>query len=95
VAVGVHELAEGLAGDLASVEEEVQVHGHQLPLGHALAEHEQHGAHHVPQPPRHVQLHLVSVSRTPFQCDLPRGETGEREFSLRRWVSGAWLQASC
>uniref|UniRef100_A0A0A8XN61 Uncharacterized protein n=1 Tax=Arundo donax TaxID=35708 RepID=A0A0A8XN61_ARUDO len=56
VAVGGHELAEGLAGDLATVEEEVEVHG-QLPLGHALADHEQHGAHHVPQPLRHVRLH--------------------------------------
>ena len=56
VPVGGHEVAEGLAGDLAAVDEEVQVHG-QLPLRHALAEHEQHGAHHVPQATRHVRLH--------------------------------------
>nr|CAB3470666.1 unnamed protein product [Digitaria exilis] len=53
VVVGAHEVAEGLAGDLAALEEEVEVHG-ELPLGHArLAEHEQNGAHHVPQAPRH------------------------------------------
>uniref|UniRef100_A0A0A9H7D2 Uncharacterized protein n=1 Tax=Arundo donax TaxID=35708 RepID=A0A0A9H7D2_ARUDO len=56
VAVVGHEFAEGLAGDLSAVEEEVEVRG-QLPLGHALAEHEQHSAHHMPQPPRHVRFH--------------------------------------
>jgi hypothetical protein len=50
------EVAEGLAGDLAAVEEEVEVHGELAPgRRHAAAPHIQHGAEHAPHPPRHAR----------------------------------------
>uniref|UniRef100_A0A0A9GWE4 Uncharacterized protein n=1 Tax=Arundo donax TaxID=35708 RepID=A0A0A9GWE4_ARUDO len=56
VAVGGEEVAEGLAGDLAAVEEEVEVHGELAPGRQAPAQHVEHGAHHAPQPPRRTRL---------------------------------------
>jgi hypothetical protein len=59
VVVGGEEVAEGLAGELAAAEEEVEVHGELAPGRHAPPQHVQHGAQHAPHPARHARLRAL------------------------------------